>query len=267
MTAAVFGALSCNPAVRLVREAFVPPPGAALQRRAAALCIPSLVAASTVAWSDRPAHSMSAGEQIIAESRRKAKEDAKTLSIWNWNSWKAQTGNYNASDLQSFLPTVYLAQRQYKAIRQEMNNPKIDVTLADTYEVIRKQNRESPCSKLRKAIFLTQLWLRERKDNYDAGRFETDRVKRALEEQDTQLLLIARTDGKVDPAAFRVAKRNVDELVDSLDLLLELLPDEEKEVATVIAQSKPVNPMNFVVVRRVRNSDKVDKFDKVAKQE
>merc|ERR1719221_809173 len=110
--------------------------------------------------------------RIIAESRRKAKEDAKVDSIWNWNSFKRQTSNYNSSDLQSFLPTLFLTKRAFETILVQLDNPRVNTTDPVTFQVLREQNRLEPIKNLRKESFRTKLWLRSKKNDLGAGETE-----------------------------------------------------------------------------------------------
>lgn len=215
-----------------------------LQRRQAAIWIPSL-AVPVAAWSPDPAVAESSIDQIVAESRRKAKEDAKKPNIWNWNSYKVPTQNYNATDLQSYLPTVFLAKRALEGIREELESPRVNASDPQTYEYLREQNRAEPIKLLRKESFRTKLWLREQSGKISTAETEHNRIKRALDEEDSQCLLLARTDGLVDKAAFRVTKRNVEALVDAIDGLLEMVPAEEREIAKVVSDTKTIPALKF----------------------
>jgi len=186
--------------------------------------------------------------QIIVESRRKAAEDAKQPSIWNWNSYKIPTQNYNASDLQSYLPTVFLAKRALEAIQVELDNPKVNTTDPEAFAFLREQNRVEPLKLLRKEAFRTKLWLREKAGKISTAETEYQRLKRALDEEDSQCLLLSRTEGLVDKAALRTTKRNVEALVDAVDALLELIPAEEKEVAKLVSDTKTIPEIKFPTI-------------------
>jgi len=210
--------------------------------------IPSLAAPAAALSSAGPALAESGVNMIISESRRKAKEDAKVLSVWNWNSYKTPTQNYNASDLQSYLPTVFLAKRVFEGILVELENPRVKTDDPLTYDALREQNRQEPAKLLRKETFRTKLWLREHTGKYNAGEFEYERLKRALDEEDTQFLQISRTEGQLDAGAIRTAKRNVEAIVDAIDQLLELIPGEELEVARVVSDTKTIPELKLPMV-------------------
>lgn len=252
LAAAAGALLAAGPAV-------APPPparGAAARapglpprrRREVAL---SLAAPAVAGW-PLAAAAESGAEQIIAESRRKAKEDASKPSVWNWNYYKTPTQNYNSSDLQSFLPTLFLARRSFETISVQLDNPRVNVSDPNTYEILREQNRLEPTKLLRKDSFRTKMWLRDKTKQLNAADTEYERMKRALDEEDTQCLLLSRIDGTVEPAAWRTAKRNVEAVVDAIDQLLELLPEEEQVVAKVVADTKTIPVMKLPVAERYK---------------
>lgn len=191
---------------------------------------------------------------IIAESRRKAKEDASKPSIWNWNSYKAPTQNYNATDLQSFLPNVFLAKRSFETILVQLDNPRVNVSDPTTYAILREQNRLEPTKLLRKETFRTKTWLQGKTGKYDAAETEYERMKRALDEEDTQCLLISRIDGLVEPAAIRTTKRNVEAVIDAIDGLLELLPAEEQETAKVVSDTKTIPVLKLPMAEKYKDA-------------
>jgi len=214
---------------------------------AAGVVAPALVAqVAAAAWLQSPAVAEDSMSIIISESRRKAKEDAKKPSIFNPNSYKTPTGNYDATNLQSFLPTVYLSKRQFEQILMELGNPKVNATDFQTYDQLRELNRLEPTKLLRKDAFRTKLWLQEKTGKYDVASSQYERMKRALDEEDTQCLLLSRTEGLVDVAAIRTTKRNVEAVIDAIDQLLELVPLDDQVAAKAVADTKGVPAVRLI---------------------
>lgn len=182
--------------------------------------------------------------QIIAESRREAAEAAKVRSVWNWNYYKRPTGNFDAKDLQQFLPTVYKARRQFEAILDVFDNPAVNMTDPATHQLLREQNRVDPIKKLRKESFRTRQWLRGQTKKVETASNEYERVKRALDDEDAQLLLLSRTeDEAITAGAIRVAKRNVEDVIDAIDELTKLIPEDEQLAAKTVAESAKLEPL------------------------
>lgn len=210
-----------------------------------------------------PAFAQDTMSMIIAESRRKAKEDAKKPSIWNPNSYKTPTGKYDATNIAEFLPTVYLAKRQFEVVRQELDNPKVNISDVMTFDALRELNREEPTKLLRKDAYRTKLWLVENVKNSRADS-PYERIKVALDEEDTQCLLLSRTDGLVDPAAVRTTKRNVDNVIDAIDQLLELIPVDDQVAAKAVADTKAVPAVSLPLNDREKPKSEKPKEEKPA---
>lgn len=212
--------------------------------------LPPLIMPGVWSGGSKPAYAEeSTAQKIIAESRRKAKEDASKRSIFNPNSYKTPTGNYKATDLQSFLPTLYLTRRSFEGVLAQLDDPKANVSDPEMYELLREQNRVEPTRLIRKDAFRTKLWLREKTGIYNAADTEYERMKRALDEQDTQLLLLTRTDGRIEPAAVRVTRRCVEDVIDTLDQLTELVPEDDRLAAKAVADTKEVKMLTWDLVK------------------
>merc|ERR1711920_943471 len=182
---------------------------------------------------------------IIAGARQKAKEDAATPSIWNWNSYKKPTGKYNYTDLQSFLPTLYLTKRAFETTLVQFDNPRVNASDPITYEVLRQQNRKEPTKLIRKDSFRVKMWLRSQKNSVEIAETEYERLKRAIDEEDTQCLILSRIEGKVEEAAIRSTKRNIEAVIDCIDQLLELLPADEQDTAKLVADTKTIEQLKL----------------------
>jgi len=196
------------------------------------------------AWSVGSAAALADLNPIIAQSRKEAAEAAKVKSVWNWNYYKRPTGNYDAQDLQEFLPTVFKARKQFEAILDTFDDPAVNMTDPVTHQLLREQNRIEPISRLRKESYRTKLWLRSKSKNIDTASNEYERVKRALDDEDAQLLLLGRTeDDPILPAAVRVAKRNVEDIIDAIDNLIKLTPENDQISAKTVADTAKLDPL------------------------
>jgi len=194
-------------------------------------------------------------DKIIQESRRKAKEDSKKIVAWNPRAYKIPTQNYNASELQSFLPNLYQVRFQFEKIEKEMESPKANLSNPDFYDLLRGLNRKEPIKLLRKDAFRTRMWLNTKKKDIDFATFQYERIKRTLDEEDTQCLLLSRADGDVDAVQIRTAKKNVRAVIDAIDQMVELAPEEEQDTAKIVAETKALPPIDLTIKpwsRRVR---------------
>ncbi|CAE8697559.1 unnamed protein product, partial [Polarella glacialis] len=121
----------------------------------------------------------------------------------------------------------------------------IDFTDPITFEVLRQQNRQEPTKIIRKDLYRTTLWLKSKFSDPDIANTEYERLKRALDEEDSQCLVLSRSESDVLPvSALRTTKRNVQAVIDALDDLLLLLPGEEQQAAKAVADTK-----NIAVIR------------------
>jgi len=199
------------------------------------------------ASAEEPAAQPNAMDRIILESRRKAKEDSKKIVAWNPRAYKIPTQSYNSSDLQSFLPTLFQVRTQFERIEKQMENPKTNLTNPEFYDLLRGLNRKEPIKLLRKEAFRTRMWLRTQKRDIDYASNEYERIKRALDEEDTSCLLLSRSDSDVDAAQIRTAKKNVRAVVDAIDLLIELSPEDDQDTAKIVSDTKPIPPIDWTI--------------------
>ncbi|CAK0910938.1 unnamed protein product, partial [Prorocentrum cordatum] len=205
--------------------------------------------------------------KLIKEARRKAKEDAESGSIFNVNTYKIPTQNYNNSDLQSYLPTVILARRAFDTAVSQLKNPRVNSSDPYTYELLRQQNRIPPIRLLRKDIFRAKSWLRDRTGKFEAGDREYERVKRAVDEQDTQCLLLSRSEDQVLKSSVKVAVRNTQAVVDAIDDFLDVLPQEEVDTAKLVAETKKIQFLRLPATRKANATADGDGLKKSVKVE
>mmetsp|Transcript_94921 Transcript_94921/g.268057 ORF Transcript_94921/g.268057 Transcript_94921/m.268057 type:complete len:387 (-) Transcript_94921:62-1222(-) len=177
---------------------------------------------------------------IVGEMRKKAEQDKKSPSIWNPDSYKVPTGLYNSTNLRGFLPTVYLSRRAFEGLRRQLLDPRANLTDPLTFDGFRVQNREKPIKDLRKEAFRTKTWVEERlPERASAANAAFERLKRALDTEDVQLLSLSRSEmPRVDPGSVKVTQRNVDSVLDSLDQLLDILPEKEQDWASKVASRR-----------------------------
>ncbi|CAE7522201.1 unnamed protein product, partial [Symbiodinium necroappetens] len=116
----------------------------------------------------------------------------------------------------------------------------VDVNNPETYALLRNVNRDEPVRRLRKELFRVQQWVKYTTEDYGAADTEYDRVRRALDEEDSQFLLLSRFDGRVPTASVRTARRNLQAIVDALDDLLALVPTADQEAAKTVAESRVI---------------------------
>jgi len=196
------------------------------------------------AWSFGAAVANADINSIIAESRREAKESAKIKSVWNWNYYKRPTGNYDIKDLQEFLPSVFKTRNQFEAILDCFDNPAVNLTDPTTHQLLREQNRIEPISKVRKESFRTRMWLRGQTKKLETAQNEYERIKRALDDEDAQLLLLSRTeDDAITTGAIKAAKRTIEDVVDALDDLIKLIPEDDQLAARSVADASKMEPL------------------------
>jgi len=190
---------------------------------------------------------------IIAEARKKAREEKNKPGIWNPDTFKVNTQNFNATNLQGFLPTVLLVRRSYATILVQLENPKINITSPITYQLLREQNRIEPNKLLRRDAFRTKLWLFDQKKQ-DAAQNAYNRLMRSVDDADVQWLVISRNEGLVDKSAVRVAKKNVEAVMDCIDILVDLVPQEELDIAQTLADTKSIPVLKLPVADRYKRT-------------
>eukprot|EP00439_Symbiodinium_sp_Y106_P087460 s397_g56.t1 len=128
----------------------------------------------------------------------------------------------------------------FVAFRNDRAANAVDVNNPETYALLRNVNRDEPVRRLRKELFRAQQWVKYTTEDYSAADTEYDRVRRALDEEDSQFLLLSRFDGRVPTASVRTARRNLQAIVDALDDLLALVPTADQEAAKTVAESRVI---------------------------
>lgn len=194
--------------------------------------------------------------KFIAEARKAAAEDKQKPSLFNPEMYKVQTQNYNATELQTFLPTLYLAKRSFNTILSQINNPKVNMTEPKTYKLLREQNRLEPIKLMRRDCFKTKIWLNENSGSQARlANSAYERLKRALDDEDTQCLLLSRVEGRVDKTAAKVTRRNVEAVLDGLDQLLELVPEDEQKLAEEVSNGITVPIVKLPVADKYKKAE------------
>ncbi|CAJ1358628.1 unnamed protein product [Effrenium voratum] len=130
-------------------------------------------------------------------------------------------------------PAGGAAKRGKKRLGVDVNNP-------ETYAKLRQINRDEPVKRLRKELFRTQQWVKYTSGDFSVADTEYDRVRRALDEEDSQCLLMSRFEDKVPTASVRSARRSIQAILDSIDDLLALVPQKEQEAARAVAETRKV---------------------------
>ncbi|CAJ1436623.1 unnamed protein product, partial [Effrenium voratum] len=187
-----------------------------------------------------PALADSSVDIIVGDSRKKATYEAREGGFLGANKFKKQTSEYNYTDLQSFLPKLYMARRSFEMQLKQLNDKKVDVNNPETYAKLRQINRDEPVKRLRKELFRTQQWVKYTSGDFSVADTEYDRVRRALDEEDSQCLLMSRFEDKVPTASVRSARRSIQAILDSIDDLLALVPQKEQEAARAVAETRKV---------------------------
>lgn len=187
-----------------------------------------------------PALAESSADLIVGASREKAKYEAREGGFFGANKFKKQTAEYNYTDLQSFLPKLFMAKRSFEIQLQQLNDKKIDVNNPETYAKLRAINRDEPVRRLRKELYRTQQWVKYTANDWGLAETEYDRVRRALDEEDSQCLLMSRFEDRVPTASVRTARRSIQAILDSIDDLLLLVPQNEQEAAKAVADTRTI---------------------------
>ncbi|CAK9016730.1 Flap endonuclease 1-A (FEN-1-A) (Flap structure-specific endonuclease 1-A) [Durusdinium trenchii] len=111
----------------LVPLAFTPEPSKSSQpcpsRREA-----SMMTGLGAALLSGPALAESSADLIVGASREKAKYEAREGGFFGANKFKKQTAEYNYTDLQSFLPKLFMAKRSFEIQLQQLNDKKAAYT-------------------------------------------------------------------------------------------------------------------------------------------
>lgn len=182
----------------------------------------------------------SSADLIVGDSRAKAKYEAREGGFFGANKFKKQTAEFNYTDLQSFLPKLYMAKRSFEIQLKQLNDKKIDVNNPETYAKLRAINRDEPVRRLRKELFRTQQWVKYTSSDWSLADTEYDRVRRALDEEDSQCLLMSRFEDRVPTASVRTARRSIQAILDAIDDLLLLVPEKEQEAAKTVADTRKI---------------------------
>jgi len=208
-------------------------------RREAAMMLPTLGLPAWLAFEDS-AFGEGSADLIVGDSRAKAKYEAREGGFFGANKFKKQTAEFNYTDLQSFLPKLYMAKRSFEIQLKQLNDKKIDVNNPETYAKLRAINRDEPVRRLRKELFRTQQWVKYTTSDWSLADTEYDRVRRALDEEDSQCLLMSRFEDRVPTASVRTARRSIQAILDSIDDLLLLVPEKEQEAAKTVADTRKI---------------------------
>mmetsp|Transcript_69970 Transcript_69970/g.130813 ORF Transcript_69970/g.130813 Transcript_69970/m.130813 type:complete len:320 (+) Transcript_69970:74-1033(+) len=228
----------------------------ALPRRAVLLGLP---VAAVAAASDPVLASFS--DDFVQEARKNAAERKKDKSFWNPDAWKEVSPNYDYSNLQDFLPTMYVVRKAYLAKKAQLEDESVNFTDPLAFELLRETNRIDPIVELRRAAVRVRYWLGDNaKGQEDDVKTAYDRLCRVVNDEDAQLLTLARLPTLVDPSAVKLVKKNVKEIVVALDNYLELVSDEDRFAAKAIADTKKVRvvrlPLKGEYKERKRKTNK-----------
>jgi len=77
---------------------------------------------------------------------------------------------------------------------------------------------------------------------------------RSVDDADVQWLVISRNEGLVDKSAVRVAKKNVEAVMDCIDILVDLVPQEELDIAQTLADTKSIPVLKLPVADRYKRT-------------
>lgn len=185
----------------------------------------------------------SAMDKIIAEGRRKYQEDEAKGGFIGAGKFKKLNPVYNFSDLQDYLPILLLGQRYYTSVLVQLDNPKVNTTDPETYNILRQQNRDGPVKKFKREIFKAKNWLQAQQEYAGSRGFNLvekahNKVVNALDQEDSQLMVLERSDNFIEPGSLRVVRRNVAQCVEALEDFLELFPAAELQVAKLVSDAQ-----------------------------
>lgn len=225
-------------------------PNVPLRRReAGSLLVPVMwLGAQSSALAEGPLDAL----DVIGESRKKAVYEAREGGFLGANRFRKPTGYYNFTDLQSFLPNLYLVKRTFESQLKQLNNPKNDMGDPQSYDLMRQENRREPVKKIRKDFFRAKLWIQQNTGVEGPADTAYERIKRALDEEDTQCLVLSRAEYRVPSTGLKTTRRNVQALIDSIDDILDYIPKEEREAASLIAETRPVSTISFPLRKKTK---------------
>mmetsp|Transcript_11252 Transcript_11252/g.19963 ORF Transcript_11252/g.19963 Transcript_11252/m.19963 type:complete len:353 (+) Transcript_11252:72-1130(+) len=181
-------------------------------------------------------------DEIVRSGRQKAKQEAKTGGLAGANRFLKPLRDQNVSDLQSFLPKLYLGQKHYETQLKSLNNPRVDLGNPDVYSNLRSDARKGPANDIRKTTKFVSLWIKKTEQDPRAAGVESERIKNAINTADTQMQRLAirveGSTGRVEAAATRTTKRNLQAIIDAIDDILVFIPEEEQKVALSLAETQ-----------------------------
>lgn len=216
---------------------------AALSRRGVLGALLPAVAAPA-AWHsgvDGPAPAVAVElSTIVKEARASAARAKKKRSPFNPEIYKnVSSAFYDARILQEFLPNVILGRRMYEATLVQMGNSKVDLVNPETYGLMRQTYRleKSAFGTIRRDLYRLEKWLLANVKEPEGIKTAFDRARLAINEEDMQLTVLARTVGNISQGGSRVAIKNLEETLDSIDVLLEFVPPDEIQAATAVADT------------------------------
>eukprot|EP00930_Biecheleria_cincta_P098506 TRINITY_DN90160_c0_g1_i1.p1 TRINITY_DN90160_c0_g1~~TRINITY_DN90160_c0_g1_i1.p1 ORF type:complete len:342 (+),score=47.41 TRINITY_DN90160_c0_g1_i1:56-1081(+) len=225
------------------------PSGPLRRREAGSLLVSAMwLGGQSLALAEGPLDAL----DVIAEGRKKAVYEAREGGFLGANRFRKPTGYYNFTDLQSFLPNVYLVKRTFESQLKQLNNPKNDMGDPQSYDLMRQENRREPVKKIRKDFFRAKLWIQQYSGVEGPAETAYERIKRALDEEDTQCLVLSRAEYRVPSTGLKTTRRNVQALIDSIDDMLELIPKEERDAAELIAETRPVSTISFPLRKKTK---------------
>lgn len=178
---------------------------------------------------------------IIRDARQEASAK-KPRSFLNPENYKYRSKNYEVDDVQSFLPTVLLIRRALATVTVQLDDPRVNTSTPFTYQLLREQNRVEPIKLVRKESYRTKRWLDLNLPAAEQAtiRQEYDRVKKTLDDYDAQCLALSRLAYPVEVGARKSLKKSIGVAIDSIDVFLELVPEEIMTKATDAADSQTI---------------------------
>eukprot|EP00439_Symbiodinium_sp_Y106_P087451 s397_g55.t1 len=99
------------------------------RREAVAVLIPGLAATGAVLTDADSAWADGSIDLIVGDSRKKAKYESREGGFLGANKFKKQTQDFNYTDLQSFLPKLYMARRSFEVQNKQLNDRKLSTFL------------------------------------------------------------------------------------------------------------------------------------------
>ncbi|CAE7280406.1 FEN1-A, partial [Symbiodinium necroappetens] len=99
------------------------------RREAVAALIPGLAVTGAVLTDADSAWADGSIDLIVGDSRKKAKYESREGGFLGANKFKKQTQDFNYTDLQSFLPKLYMARRSFEVQNKQLNDRKLSTFL------------------------------------------------------------------------------------------------------------------------------------------